>query len=409
MAVRKGYLAMFKLKPFLLLVLLSCQTKNPLFKEGVILPAFWPTKSWKQSTPEKQGIDSKKLIEMLELIKDKNYKIDNLSIIRNGFLVTDFYKFPFKKGEKHVIHSVTKSLLSGLVGIAIDKGFIKSVKTKVKDFFPDKMSSAMDENIKHITLEHLLMMASGLKTEDSWRYKWKGLTKMRSHDDWVQYLLNLSMERAPGTKFEYSNGVSYLISAILYKATQLRPQEFAQKYLFEPLGISKSDVRWEVDPRGIHIGWGGMLMRPIDMAKFGLLYLNKGVWEGEQIISKNWVESSTKKYLDSDLFKNYGYLWWSGPAYFNVEIGWRLRWNFGFKSDPIENYFMAVGFMGQFIYIIPDRNMVVVFTGQLKDSEFFIPKALLDEYILPSVISNTSLKEEKKVTEKFNSLILNSK
>ncbi|MDC0255028.1 beta-lactamase family protein [Bacteriovoracales bacterium] len=399
---------MFKLKTFFLLFLLSCQIKAPLLKKGIDRPSYWPTEVWKQSTPEKQGVDSKKLIEMMELIKDKDYKIDSISIIRNGFLVTDYYKYPFKKGKKHIIHSVSKSFLSALVGIAIDKGFIKSVKTKVIGFFPDKLSPNMDENIKDITLEHLLMMASGLKTEDSWHHKWVGLRKMKSHDDWVKYLLNLPMERDPGTKFEYSNGVSYLISAILFKSTKMKPQEFAQKYLFDPLGISESDIRWELDPRGIHIGWGGMRMRPIDMAKFGLLYLNKGIWEGKQIVSKNWVESSTKKYLDSDLYKNYGYQWWSGPAYFNIEKAWRFKWNFGFKSDPIENYYMAVGFMGQFIYVIPDRNMVVVFTSHLEDSENFIPKALLDEYILPAVISNTFIKEEKNVTEKFNFLISSS-
>ena len=113
----------------------------------------------------------------------------------------------------------------------------------------------MKEGIKKITLEHLLMMSSGLKTEDSWHYKWTGLTKMRSQKDWVKYLLELPIEREPGKTFDHSNGVSYLISAVLFRATKMKPQVFAQKYLFHPLGIKKSNIQWSTDPRGIHIGW----------------------------------------------------------------------------------------------------------------------------------------------------------
>ena len=394
---------MFMLKFVFFLFFLSCQTTEVSLKKEVSLPSYWPTKGWRTSTPEKQGIDTKKLIEMMKVIKNNDYGIDSLTIVRNGFLVTDFYKYPFRKGNKHIIHSVSKSFLSSLVGIAIDKGFIKSINVPVLDFFPNKKFSNVDKNKKSMTLEHLLMMASGLKTKDSWRYEWKGLTKMKSQDDWVQYLLDLPMEREPGKKFEYSNGVSYLISAILYKTTQMKPQVFAQRYLFEPLGISESDVRWEVDPSGIHIGWGGMRMRPQDMAKFGLLYLNKGIWEGKQILSKKWVESSTRKYLSSDIFSGYGYQWWSGSGSFNMDSLWRLRWKFWPKKKPPVRYYMAVGFLGQFIYVIPDRNMVVVFTSNLKDSKFFIPNALLDEYIIPAVISNSSLKEEK--SKEFDSLV----
>ena len=396
----------------LFFLLVSCQTKPPLLKKGPASPSFWPTKGWKQSTPEKQGMNSKKLTEMFKLLNKENYKIDNISIIRNGFLVTDYYKYPYKKEKKHIIHSVTKSILSALVGIAIDKGYIKSVDAKVIDFFPQKLSSKNKNRLKDLTLKHLLMMSSGLKTEDNWRYKWKGLFKMKNQEDWSQYLLNLPLESPPGKKFNYSNGVSYLISALLSRATRMKPQDFAQRYLFNPLGISKSNIKWQLDPKGIHIGWGGMHMRPRDMAKFGLLYLNKGTWEEKQIISKKWIEASTKTHLKSDLYSNYGYQWWNGSAMYRLDKLWRKRWTLAFfKKEPSENYYMAVGFMGQFIYIIPDRNMVVVFTSHLptEEGKNFIPKALLDEYILPSVISNSSLKEKKDENKELNSLISHAK
>ena len=136
--------------------------------------------SWKKTSPEKQGFDSKRLAKMFQLIKKEDYKIDSLTIMRNGFLVTEYYKYPFKKGNKHIIHFVAKSFLSALIGIAFDKGYLKSIQEKVINFFPEKVSPKMKEGIKKITLEHLLMMSSGLKTEDSWHYKWTGLTKMRS-------------------------------------------------------------------------------------------------------------------------------------------------------------------------------------------------------------------------------------
>ncbi len=400
---------MLKILFFLPFILLSCQTKPPLFKKGPAIPSYWPTKSWKETSPEKQGMNSQKLADMFKIIKDEDYNIDNISIIRNGFLVADYYKYPFKKGDKHIIHSVTKSVLSALVGIAIDKGYIKSVKERVINFFPEKISSRKGEELKNMTLEHLLMMSSGLKTEDNWRYKWKGLTKMRTQEDWVHYLLNLPVKEEPGKEFDYSNGVSYLISALLFKATKIKPQDFAQRYLFDPLGISKSHIKWQLDPRGVHIGWGGMHMRPRDMAKFGLLFLNKGVWEGKQVLSKSWIEASTQTRLKSDLYENYGYQWWNGPAMYKLEKLWRRKWNFNLvKRDPIENYYMAVGFMGQFIYVVPDRNMVVIFTSHLRGGQNFIPKALMDEFILPSVVSNSPLKEKEEILQKLNSYISNA-
>ncbi len=168
----------------------------------------YPTQGWQISTPEEQGLRSQRLAEMMEHVKKNNLSIDSILIVRNGYLVLDAYFYPYSKGQKHIIHSCTKSIMSALIGIAIDKGYIKNADQPITDFFPNKEIANMDDLKKSITLEDLLMMASGLKCRDSYFYRWVGLTEMRNSTDWAQYVLDLPMAETPGEKFEYCNGVS---------------------------------------------------------------------------------------------------------------------------------------------------------------------------------------------------------
>ena len=378
---------------FLFLVsLLSCQTKISPLKLDRISPAYWPTKNWQKTSPESQGMDSSKLTAMLRLIKEKNYRIDSVTVVRNNFIVTDAYQYPVKPEDQHQIYSVTKSILSSLIGIAIDKKFIENTNTPLLEFFKDRKILNVDEDKKAITLENLLTMSAGLKTEDSWRYKWKGMLKMKAQNDWLQYLLDLPMDTHPGKEFSYSNGSSYLISRILNKTTQMKPRLFAQKYLFSHLGINARDISWKLDKDDIQVGWAGMQMTPRDMAKFGVLFLNEGKWENKQLVSKEWIRTSTQTHIAADIYQNYGYQWWNGPAMFNMDKLWRWQWNWGFKNNYSQDYYMAVGFRGQYIFIAPAYNLVAVFTSNLTDKKhFFIPKALVDEYIIPSVTEHRKI------------------
>ena len=277
----------------------------------------YPSAGWRTSTPEEQGMHSKILADMLEWIQIKSYSIDSITIIRNGYIVADVYFDPFSKGQKHIIHSCTKSIMSALIGIVIDKGYIKNVDQPITDFFPNKEFANMDNLKKSITLEDLLMMASGLKCRDSYLYRWAGLTEMRNSADWAQYVLDLPMSEAPGEKFEYCNGVSYLLSVIIQNTTRMKTLDFAKKHLFGPLGIV--DIRWTISPQGFDIGYGEMWLKPHDMAKFGWLFLNKGRWGNKKIVPTMWVEASTRIQIDatvlellqiSDIFDHYGYQWW---------------------------------------------------------------------------------------------------
>lgn len=324
---------------------------------------YWPTEGWRTSTPEEQGIDPKLLIEMLERIITDGVDIDSISIVRNGYLVADIYMLPADKYKKHVLHSCTKSFTSTLIGIAIDKGYITSVEQPVVDFFPERSIRNMGELKRSITLENLLTMSSGLETKDNpKKHGLYGLLEMRATNDWTQYVLDRPMAEPPGTRFEYGNLVSFLLTSILHKQTEVSVMGFANKHLFGPLGIK--DVKWHKSPKGINTGYGDLWLTPHDMAKLGLLYLNNGFWENQQIISTSWTEKSTNGQLSVGPSLQYGYHWWVA-----------------------EDFYFAMGYEGQFIFVIPNKNMVVVFTSSLVGQSLWTPFEYLEKYILPAAKS----------------------
>lgn len=342
---------------------------------------IYQTEGWQTSTPEEQGMRSQMLAEMMEHIKKNSFNIDSILIVRNGYVVLDAYFYPYSRGQKHIIHSCTKSIMSALIGIAIDKGYIQNVDQPITDFFPDKELANMDDLKKSITLENLLMMASGLKCRDSYLYRWVGLFEMRNSNDWAQYVLDLPMAEAPGEKFEYCSGVSYLLSVIIQNTTKMKTLDFARKHLFDPLGII--DVGWETSPQGIDIGYGEMWLKPHDMAKIGWLYLNKGRWGNKQILPSAWIEVSTRGHIDATLFDQYGYQWWVDSA----------------------GYYMAVGYKGQRIFVVPEKNLVAVFTGDQTGGGGLISKYLLDFYIIPAASSPDSLPSITEEQARLDALV----
>jgi len=312
-------------------------------------------------------MDSEILADMLAAIEKQNYNIDSVSILRHGSLVADVTVYPFRPGQKHIIHSCTKSVVSALVGIAIEEGYIESVEQPVLDFFPDRTTANLDPNKEAMTLEDVLTMSTGWECRDSYLYRWRGLNQMRASQDWVQFMLDLPMAEEPGTRFEYCNGASFLLSAIIQETTGKSALEFAQEHLFGPLDIS--DVNWPVNPQGINIGWGELHMLPHDMAKIGYLYLNEGVWDGQQIVPPAWVAASSAKQISATLQDGYGYQW-------------------GVDDSGL---YMALGYAGQFIFVIPEQDMVAVFTSDLDDQDFYVPQSLLDDFIIPAAKSSTPL------------------
>ena len=313
-----------------------------------------PTAGWQTSTPEEQGIRSDVLADMLERVRWNQYRIDSVSIVRNGYLVLDVYFHSRSKDAMHATYSATKSVMSALIGIAIDKGYIGGVTEPVLSLLPERQIATADARKRSMTLEHLLTMTTGLKCRDSNRYGYVGYMKMRQSADWTQFVLDLPMEADPGKRFEYCNGASFLLSAILAKATKSDVLEFAQMHLFSSLGIK--DVFWSRSSRNIRNGCCGLSLTPHDMAKFGWLFLNRGEWNGRRVISSAWVDRAIRRHVDVSPHHYYGYQWWRDAR----------------------GYYMAIGHKGQRIFVIPSKKMVVVFTGTLERSTALAPEALLD-------------------------------
>lgn len=327
--------------------------------------AYWPTEGWRTSTPEQQGMDSERLAEALDFLQERkeDYNVHSLLIVRNGYVVADAYFYPFTQDTKHDLASVTKSFMATLIGIAIDKGYIESVRQPVLDFFPDRTMANVDANKRAMTVEDLLTMRSGLdcivrSTEVT-------LFEMVRTPDWVQFTLDLPMAEEPGARFVYCSSGVHLLSAIVQQASGMSALDFAQKHLFGPLGIS--DVAWP-SVQGINFGWGDLRITPHAMAKLGYLYLNEGLWEGQQVLSSEWVAAATSVPEGASFGGNYGYLWWLSSGFYS-----------------------ARGRGGQMIYVVPDQDMVVVLTGGGGGREDGVTQELLTSYIIPAAESETPL------------------
>ncbi len=238
-------------------------------------------------------MDSQKLLDFLEFI-ESSYNLHSLLILRNGTLVLEVYYPPFTSQDKHMLFSVTKSFVSSLVGIAVSEGKIQGVEQPVLDYFQDLPIQNLDEAKQNIRILDLLNMTSGLTSDDE---------VMGESQDWAQFTLDQPMYTEFGREFDYNSGNSHLLSAIIQKTAGQTTFDFAREKLFEPLCIQ--DVYWAADPSGVTQGGVGLMLTPRDMAKFGLLYLNQGNWEGKQVVPADWIEAS---FQPNEL--EYAYQWW---------------------------------------------------------------------------------------------------
>jgi CubicO group peptidase (beta-lactamase class C family) len=322
---------------------------------------YWPTENWRYATPEAVDMNATLLNQMIEDIKMQNIGVDSVTIIRDGYVVADAYFPPFNEGELHRVYSCTKSLVSTLIGIALEEGYLESLEQKLTNLYYDKEIAQMSPWKEEITLKNLLTMTAGFDARDSWLYEWEWLDRMLVSIDAQQYVLDLQVIDKPGTRFEYTNGVSHLLSCIITETIGVTALEYAEKKLFEPLGIH--DHEWLEDSRGRNWGWSTLSLTPHDMAKIGYLFLKQGEWNDETIISKKWVEEATMKHVDGNILPGYGYQWWVNPG----------------------KYFTAVGYGGQFIHVVPDMQLVVVVTSSgAKDFNYVF--SLLEEFIIPAVL-----------------------
>lgn len=312
---------------------------------------------WEFDKPENHGVDGATLNQLHEAAEA--VEIRSIVTVRDGVIIDEYYKDEYDENSVIRIASCTKSFSGALIGIAIDRGIIPGVDAKLADYLP-QLADADDPRWREITIEHLLTHTSGI----DWN-EWNGGTtfgEMRRSENWVDFILEQSMAAEPGAVFNYTTGGSHLLSVILQQAAGMTEFEFAKEHLFAPLGMDS--VEWGADPQGISDGGNGIGMTTRDAAKFGQLFLNSGEWNGQQIISREWVEESTKVRVErSGQNGSYGYQWWMRP----------------FGEGNYDTYF-AMGHGGHYIFVVPELELVTVITARFSDTYDTFP--YFADYIL---------------------------
>jgi CubicO group peptidase (beta-lactamase class C family) len=351
----------------------------------------WPDPDWRLSTPESEGMSSRILLKSLDRLRGflGPDVLDSLLITRHGKIVAELAVAPDEPSLRHEAHSVTKSVLGALVGIAVRRGYISGVGDRVLDYFPGEDFLDSDDRKESMRIGDLLDMTSGLSFPHAPQAD--GLTaeaSLRRSGDWARFALGRPMDARPGERFNYSAGDPNILSAVITKATGMNARAFAERELFGPLGIS--NIAWLESPGGNTAGDDGLYMRPRDLAKFGYLFLRDGLWKGERILPKGWasgiLSGSTKTGVGAPYYSRY---WW---------------------IDPSRSFYSACGAGGQFVMVLPREDIVAVVTA--KDTQTFNDYfayvsfiELANELILPAVKSDGPLPEDAEAREALASRI----
>ncbi len=316
--------------------------------------------SWQTCSPAQQDMDESLLNAADAYLETIPYMWSFL-VLRNGCLVHERYFSGSASDQSNNIHSASKSILSSVVGIAIDQGYIQGVDQPISQILVDYFAGITDEAKRSITVGNLLTMTAGFDwVEDQTEYR------IDDQDDWIQAILSLDMATAPGESFNYSTGQSHLLSAVLTEATGTSYCEFAHENLLDRIGITAE--HWGRDPQGYFSGGFNLYMTPRELARYGQVVLDGGKWHGQQVIPHDWVATATSHQVSAGWGFGYGFLWW-------------LRQQEGHHIS------IAWGYGGQMAHVIPDLGMVVVFTTNTRDYEpDFSGLDVVNDYLLPAVL-----------------------
>ncbi len=342
---------------------------NPGLPETVTVAPVDTGDGWSVSNATAEDMDSTALLSTLESIRDGRFAgVDSLVIVRHGRLAAEGYFNGYGPDTLHDLRSTGKSFTSALAGIAIGQGLF-TLDDPVSLSIPRFDSHAnMDERKRAITIRHLLDMRSGLECND-WNSASRGNEeRMYEARDWVGFVLDLPMANAPGAVASYCTGGVIVLGQVIAWRSGMTLDAYAAAYLFAPLGILQSS--WRRSPDGNATGGGGLKLRPRDAAKFGLLYLNGGLWNGTRVVSAEWVTKSRERVttLGKD---DYGSLWW--------------KRSFAHGGAMVESFFTS-GNGGNFIFVFPALELVAVFTGSNYNSPLTDqPFQIVANLVLPSV------------------------
>lgn len=312
---------------------------------------------WVTDSPQSVGMNPSLLAEGSKHLRALSYPASFLVIHKQKLVWEDYFRGGKMTDSKN-IHSASKSIMSALFGIALEQGHIKDVHQPIKDYLGHRFR--FRGSSKRITIDHLLKLGSGKQwTEDDTEYD------IEEEDSWIQAILNLNSLAEPGTRYNYSTGDTHLLSATLTEAVKMSACEYAQRHLFDKLNIEPT--HWGRDVQGYCSGGCNVYLSPREVAKFGLLYLNNGVWNGEQLISPDWIKQSWTHHQQVDANREYGYLWWM------------------IMLDGTRAYKMW-GWGGQYVYVIPSQDLVVVMTTETTfEHEELDGDIVLRNFVLPAL------------------------
>lgn len=301
--------------------------------------ALVPAQDLPRSIPETQSVDSTQLVQFIDKLAELD-SLHSIMVVRNGHVVTEGWWAPYAQEYRHQLYSLSKSFTSTAVGLAISEGKL-TLHDPVLRFFPEDAPSQPVANLKNMRVSDLLRMSTGHQTEPP----------RNDMEPWTRTFLNHPVPFKPGTLFVYNTSATYLQSAIVQRVTGQNLLDYLTPRLFEPLGIK--DPTWEKSPQGVSTGGYGLSVKTEDIAKFGQLYLQKGQWNGRQLIPEKWVLAATSRQTSngsnpqSDWDQGYGYQFW------------RCR-NNAYRGD---------GAFGQFCIVIPNKQTVVAITSGLRDMQ----------------------------------------
>jgi CubicO group peptidase (beta-lactamase class C family) len=345
---------------------------------------------WTIASPESVGLDGARLCGIADRLKETEADVHAVVVARHGKLVFEQYfsgtdqpwgrpegAYDFEASTKHDMRSASKSVVSLLVGIAIDRRLIASVDTPAIDFFPN-YAELRSAGWEHITLRHLLTMSSGLRWDENrfWTDPANDEPHLGSEPDPIRYVLSKPIAAPPDAIWVYNGGGTDLLGAIIERVSGKPLDAFAREYLFEPLKIT--DFEWKSYPRNGKISAAaGLRLRPRDAAKIGQLVLNDGAWNGRQVVPPDWImKSIVPRFQARGYFGGlfyYGFQWWMGRT---------------LHGERDVKWVAAMGWGGQRIFVVPEFDLVVMVTSGLygKPREGMGPLDTLNNFVIPSVL-----------------------
>ncbi|MDZ4290176.1 MAG: serine hydrolase [Prosthecobacter sp.] len=302
-----------------------------------------------RSTPEAQGVSTAGIQAFLDAIAQGRFELHSLMMLRHGHVIAEGWWSPYAPDLKHAMYSMSKSFTSTAVGFAVTEGKL-TVEDKVISFFPDDLPTKISDNLAALRVKDLLTMSVGNEKEPT--------GAVVKEENWVRTFLAQPITHQPGTVFMYNSVATYMCSAIVQKVTGQKIIDYLTSRLFEPLGIS--GMTWEECPRGINTGGWGLSIRTEGLAKFGQLFLQKGQWQGKQILPAKWIEEATTFKIQQPVSFKAGRPtekndWQQGYAY----QFWRCQ-NDAFRGD---------GAFGQFTIVLPEQDAVIIMTSESKDMQ----------------------------------------